>query len=283
MRRPSLPKRCLAVCALLALAATPARAHEYWLSPSAYRLAPGDTLLVRAFVGTGFRGEPRPYAASRVRRLTLEAAKSIDLSKLGMNGDLVFARFIAADDGGAVVAYESDFASIELPAAEFDAYLALEGLDGPRASRAKLGAAAGPGRERYARCCKTWIAGRDAARVTRRCGLPLEIVPLADPSATARLAVRVLFHGRPVAGALVRGWNQPLTRGVRPADAAARDSTGPACAARTGRDGVARLEVGHAGEWLLSCVHMVPCEERRAADWESHWASLSFAREPQHP
>jgi hypothetical protein len=34
------------------------------------------------------------------------------------------------------------------------------------------------------------------------------------------------------------------------------------------------------GEWLIGVVHMVPCREREAADWESYWASLTFAPEP---
>jgi uncharacterized GH25 family protein len=268
----------IAAVLALALAAVPALAHEYWLAPTRYDAARGDTLAIRALVGTGFRGEPRPYAASRVRRFTLETARSLDLSKLGTNGDLVYARLIAPDDGGALIAYASDFASIELPAAEFDAYLALEGLEGPRAARAKLGAAAGPGRERYARCCKTWIAGREPRRAARACGLPLELVPLGDPAAAGPITVRVLFHGRPLAGALVRAWNQPLAGSGRPAEAAERDSVGPARAIRTGRDGLARLDLAHGGEWLLSCVHMVPCADRSAADWESLWASLTFAR-----
>ena len=34
-----------------------ALAHEYWLSPSRYRAAAGDTIEVSACAGTGFRGE----------------------------------------------------------------------------------------------------------------------------------------------------------------------------------------------------------------------------------
>jgi len=276
--------RRFAVLTALALAAPPARAHEYWLSPSTYRTHPGDTLAVAAYAGTGFRGEEKPFARARAVRLELRTRRETDLAPLAVNGDLTFARWIAEDDLGAIVVYQSSFTPIELPAAEFDAYLRLEGLDEPLRSRRALGAAAGPGRERYARCAKTWIAGRDTARLARAAGLPLELVPVTGPAAggTAfpgkRLAVRVLYRGRPLAGALVRAWNRPLGPATAPRDPAARDSVGPAGEARSGRDGIASLAVDRPGEWLLSAVHMTPSDDR-AAEWQSLWASLTFALE----
>jgi uncharacterized GH25 family protein len=111
-------------------------------------------------------------------------------------------------------------------------------------------------------------------------GLPLEIVPMADPARGTRLRVRVLYHGQPLAHALVRAWRQPLAGGAVPLAAAARDSVGPAAEARTDRRGVATLPLGRTGEWLVSTVHMVPSEDRAVADWQSLWSSLTFARLP---
>jgi hypothetical protein len=36
--------------------------------------------------------------------------------------------------------------------------------------------------------------------------------------------------------------------------------------------------VRESGEWLVSLVDMVPSAEPSEADWESTWASLTFAR-----
>ena len=273
-------RRRFTIAALLVLALTPrpSAAHEYWLAPSRYAAAAGDTVTIRAWVGTGFRGEARPYAMSRVRRFELLGPRTVDLRAGAMNGGLEFARFVVADGGGQRLAYETDFAEIELPAAEFDRYLQLEGLDGPLAERRRLGGRAGPGRERYARSAKVWIAGTDVARATRPAGLPLEIVPLADPSAGTRLVVKVLFRGRPLAGTLVRAWVTPLRAGGMPANAAGRDSVGPALELRTAKDGTATLDVSRPGEWLVGTVHMVRSSDRKAADWESTWSSLTFAR-----
>jgi hypothetical protein len=211
-------------------------------------------------------------------RFTLHGTKTLDLRAAALNGDLTFASFITADDGGALVAYESSFTPIELEAGEFDRYLKLEGLDEPLRSRARLGSKAGPGRERYARCPKTWIGGRELGRLLRPVGLPLEVVPVGDPTSSSPVKVKLLFRGRPLAGALVRVWNQPLEHGAMPRDAAERDSVGPATEVRTDRTGLATLSINGPGEWLVSAVHMVRCADRAEADWESLWASLTFAR-----
>jgi len=225
-----------------------------------------------------------PYAATRSIHFVLQGARRIDLSRAPLNGDLTWARVVAADGGGALIGYESSFAKIELDGPAFDAYLAAEGLDGPRAERARRGER-GPGRERYARCPKTWIAGTDTKRALQPLGLTLEIVPLEVPGTSAKLPLRVLYRGRPLAGALVRAWQQPLSGSLAslagslvPLDAAARDSVGPSVSARTANDGTVTLAIPASGEWLVSVVHMVRSTEPEIADWQSYWASLTFAR-----
>ena len=280
--RRSLLATLLLTCALAALAA-PAFAHEFWLAPSSYRPASGDTVKLSVFVGTGFRGELKPYAAPRVVTWRVHAAADQDLRTGSVNGDDVFGRFVASDGGGAMVAYESNFVSIELPADEFDAYLALEGLDGPLAARKRLGGLVGNGRERYARCPKTWIAGIDLARAKAPAGLTIELIPLADPATSTRLPVELRYRGAPLPGALVRAWRQSLASGWAPQNGAARDSVGPVASARTDSLGHATLALAGDGEWLVSAVHMERSGDPRAADWESFWASLTFARRSAAP
>ena len=267
---------------VLMVVAGPARAHEFWLAPSSYHAAAGDSIQLRVYVGTGFRGELKPYATTRTIAWAAKTSRMEDLRPTTSNADEVFGRWRAGDGGGAMAAYESNFVTIELPGDEFDAYLKLEGLDGPLAARARLGAAAGPGRERYARCPKTWIAGTDPKRVTTAVGQTLELVPAADPTHPGPLTVRVLFRGAPLGGALVRAWNQRLQAGWSPQDGAARDSVGPVAAARTNARGIATLPIGATGEWLVSTVTMEPSTDPRSADWQSFWASLTFARVPAH-
>ena len=137
----------LLLTAGIVVAAPRAYAHEFWLVPSSYVAGRGDTVNIRAYVGRRFRGEPKPYATTRVVRFELHGGSKRDLAPVGRNGDFTYARFVLPDAGGAIVVYESNYIPIELAADQFDHYLELEGLDGPRAQRAARGAAAGPGRE----------------------------------------------------------------------------------------------------------------------------------------
>jgi uncharacterized GH25 family protein len=267
-----------ALLALFACAPAPAVAHEYWLTPSAYSAPPGQTVSVQAFVGADFKGELRPFASTRAVRLETQAKDRKDLKSVPINGDLELANLSLEDDGGIVVAFETNFVPIELPPEKFDEYLRKEGLNGPLQARQALGANAGPGRERYLRCAKTWIAGRDRARLKKAFGMPLEIVPRNDPLESAQITVQVLYNARPIEGILVKAWNQPLANGWIPRDPAVREPVKPVAEARTDQGGIASLKIEGSGEWLLSAVHMLPSEDKKEADWESRWASLTFAR-----
>ncbi|MEO5878515.1 MAG: DUF4198 domain-containing protein [Candidatus Eisenbacteria bacterium] len=271
---------CFAAAICAGLGPGTACGHEFWLAPSTYRAGPRDTLAIRALVGTGFRGEPRPYQTGRTARFTMHGATQIDLAPGVANGEYLWALLVPPDHGGQLIGYRSNFTNIELPAARFEEYLAAEGLDGPLAARRRLGAVARPGRERYARCAKTWVGGVDGRRSTRTLGFPLEIVPLANPNGPAPLRIRVLYQGKPLPNALVRTWNRALSRGHMPFAASARDSVAPRQSSRTASDGTLTLDVHRTGEWLVNVVHMVPSEAPLEADWQSLWASLTFSRKP---
>lgn len=265
------------LAARLALAAAPAMAHEYWLAPSTFRAGAGDTVAVGALAGEGFVGERKSFSPARAVRWVVRTGRELDLKPAARGGDTTWARFTPADRGGVLFGYESDFATLTLDAATFERYLAAEGLEGPLAARRDR-AEAGPGRERYRRCAKSWLAGTDARRATRALGFPCEILPLSVPGASPRLRVRVLFEGEPLAGALLNAWRQPFGADGRPLDPARRDAVQVAWSGRTDGRGEAVVSVDDVGEWLLGIVHMIPSRDPAVADWESSWASLTFAR-----
>jgi hypothetical protein len=119
------------------------------------------------------------------------------------------------DTAGGWVQYRSNFASIELPRPSFDAYLRDEG---PRAGRSEARSRLDPrppGRERYRRCCKAWLDGRDERRATRPLGQPARAGATLAPAGRARAA-----RPRAVAG-------PPARRRVGPdVVPAVRDRTG---------------------------------------------------------
>ncbi len=287
-RTSSSPRFCrlhgLAWIALLlpALPARPAFAHEYWLAPARYDVRPQPPVELGAIAGTGFRGERKPWSPARCVRFVARAERTLDLARGATSGEDVWARFAPADDGGAMLAFESGYIPIELPGPQFDAYLAEEGLRAPLAARRRAGTH-GAGRERYRRCAKAWLSGRDADRATEPVGLPLEIVPHALPGSGPALRVRVLLNGQPLPGARVKSWRSPLGPAGDPLDPSARDSVAIAYEVATDARGEVTVPCAAQGEWLVSVVDMQPCRDRAVADWESTWSSLTFARLAGHP
>ena len=271
-------KTPIRIALTVALAAAPALAqgHEFWLSPSAYAVAPGQSTAVTARTGEGFCGPSKTWAKERSVRFLVRTSRVVNLTDVAFAGDGPWVRFAPIDQGGAMMGFESTFTPIQLPAAKFNAYLAEEGLTGP--IQARGGASEEPGRERYRRCAKAWLSGNDATRATAPMGLPLEIVPASIPGRNSALTVTVLRSGRPLAGALVRAWRSPLGASGSALDAAVRDSSAMTWEGRTGSDGRISVPVRESGEWLVSLVDMVPSAEPSDADWESTWASLTFAR-----
>ena len=202
-------------------------------------------------------------------------------------GETIWTRYAPADRDGAMIAFESGFAPVELPGDEFEHYLKDEGLDEAlRARRDRDAARQGeppassiqPVRERFRRCAKTWIAGANGERATEPFGLPLEIVPEQLPGAGTELPVRVLANGVPVANALVKAWRQSCDASGMPRNPESRDSTGTAWSGRTDAEGRVVVPTAKDGEWLVSAVRMVPCSDEWAAEWESTWGSLTFER-----
>jgi uncharacterized GH25 family protein len=264
--------------ASFAIGAGPALAHEYWLAPSTFRAGPGDTVTIGALAGEGFVGERKRFTPGRAIRWFVRAGRDLDLTAVAIGGDTTWARFVPADRGGMLIGYESDFATITLDAATFDRYLAAEGLDAPLAAR-RARADTLPGRERYRRCAKAWLAGTDDRRATTPVRMPCEIVPLSVPGAGAKLPVRVVFEGQPLVGVLLKAWRQPFSADGALLDPARRDTVATAWSGRTDARGEATLPMEEAGEWLIGVVHMIPSRDPAAADWESTWGSLTFARE----
>jgi uncharacterized GH25 family protein len=229
-------------------------------------------------VGTGFRGEARPYVAARAVRFDMRGGPKggggpvTDLRAKGREGDTTWVSGTLEGKAGALIVYESNFAKIEMPGKEFDNYLKLEGLEKVRTARAAAIATLEPGRERYRRACKTWINGTDSSRdrATEMAGLPLEIIPDQVPGSLPRFAFRVFYKEKLLPDALVRAWHHP--------PGAPHDSVAVFAEVRTDEKGRAELPLAANGAWLVSTVHMVKSTDAKEADWESTWASYSFTK-----
>jgi len=253
-------------CALLA-----ARGHDFWMEARPWMAAPGGAVEFRLYLGEVLQvEEERPFAAPGLQRwLLLGGGRTNDLRLLARGGIEPPTCVPLAAPGTYLAVQERGPFHVTLEPAEFEKYLVEEGLEAVRDQRRAAGLADRPGRERYRRHLKAILQAGDAAddAATQPVGQRLEIVPLTPPARLRtgdRLAARVLWEGRPLAGVLV-------TLGQRPGDTVTRD------AARSDARGEVAFTVRERGLSILRGVHMQPATDTADADWDSFWAAVTFA------
>jgi len=260
-----------------------ALAHDFWIEPSTFRPIEGAPFEVALRMGERTHGKPYPRVPDRIVRFELVGPPARETRAEAVQGSAGWepAGIARAERPGLhSVVYLSTPNTIELAAAEFDAYLAEKGLDAALAARAALPEPRPRGRERYVRCAKALIAVEPRARhrdPQRRSqtpavgatgaasGLPLELVADASPYAAAlpgSLPIRLLYRGRPLAGALVV--------------ASPTNELAAAQSLRSDADGRVEIRLDRAGGWLVTASHMVALHGDATADWQSYWASLTF-------
>ncbi len=262
--------------ALAALLAAPAFAHDFWIEPESFQPKANATIKVTLKVGDFAIGDELPRSDLRILDFSLRGPE-LRTNVLGRDGALP-AGFVRTRGAGLhVLGYCSNHAFVELESAKFEEYLREKGLERVSAERARLGESDSKVRELYSRCAKALIQVGDGGpqEFALMFDYPLEILPERDPTALftepaapAALPVRVFFSGAPLPGALLGALE------LRD-DAAGRPHHTPILA-RTDAEGRAKLELPHAGRWMLAVVHMQRAKEPQRADWESFWASLTF-------
>ena len=248
-------------------------AHDFWVQPREYWLPPGIATSFTLQVGHGPYRQRSPIPAHRITRFSAVGPRGavLDLRDRLRPGD-------SSDDGNLefpepgtyVVVLETDNrAQSHLPAIRFNDYLQVEGLRPALEQRERLHRMDADGSEIYSRHAKAILqAGAvvSPAWVTRPLGLPLEIVPEINPYAEPRptaLPVRVLYEGRPLAGALVK--LTELEHDAEPFETHRTDSVGHATFALPGR-----------GTWLLNVIWTKPLPKTSETDFETVFSSLSF-------
>jgi len=245
-----------------------ASAHDFWIEPSTYRPAPLQRVTLRHRVGAHFLGDPVPRDEDLlVRFATL--SRNGELRVPGVHGMDPAGIAQAPESGTLVVAYESRGSVAELTPDKMVRYAEDEGV----ASQLPAGWQGKPLlRDRFARSVKSLLVvrGGGSAGFDRVAGLPLELVPLADPAALAAggiLPVRLLWQGKPMPDIQVAA----LSR---------LDPSKP-LVARTDSAGRVSFALPRTGEWLVKAVKILPATAGDGADFASVWASLTFvAGEP---
>ena len=267
-------------CCLWLIGVATAGAHDFWLEPEVVPAGKGEELALRLRMGEQLKTEEeRALQKDRITRFELfsDRAKKRDLLATGQEGQMPVAK-LRPETGASLAVMDRTPRPITMESDKFNRYLSEEGQEPIIALRARLGQTEQAGKEIYTRYLKALIQERDLAGsipstlYKRRVGQRLEILLENDPGRMQpgkMLTVKVLFEGKPLAGAKVFACRRD-----------AGDSGVLALTAVTSAQGLAEFKLDQTGVWLVRLVHFrVPVERKPEANtpWESFWASYSFA------
>jgi hypothetical protein len=245
-------------------------------------MAPDALTSLTLQVGHGPFRQRSPITARRITRFqaisptgaVLDFHEHLQLGQPSEDGE-----FRLKKPGAYVLVLQTDDrAQSHLPSIRFNDYLKVEGLAPALEQRMRTHRMDADGSERYSRCAKSLVqvglpgTGEKSA-VSKPIGLPLEIVPEENPyhvPRAARLPVRVIYAGRPLAGALVKLTN--LANDAVPFEAHPTD-----------REGRASFVMPSTGTWLLNVIWTKALPATEEADFETVFSSLSFGFPSHHP
>ena len=246
--------------------ATPVAGHEFWISPDAYRVAPGAPVTANIRVGESFKGNAFSYFDRSTARFdVLWSNRVIDPEPV--LGDRPVLNKTLQGEGLAVVVFETvDSRLTYTNWQKFIDFVEHKDFDGALARHAERGLPQSGFVETYRRYAKSLVAVGDGKGSDRDVGLDTEIIALANPytdDVSGGLPVLVTLYGEPRRDAQVETY--------------ARDTSGEVSVAltRTNGNGVAVIDVEPGHDYMVDAVVL---EEREGeVSWHTMWANLTFS------
>lgn len=276
MTRPTA--RLLRVSAVTALATTGlavlALAHDMFLKPSQYFIAPNSTVPTVLLNGTF---DKSMNSIKRVRLADVSVVSPagrarIDTTQWNPAGDTSHVSIKVGAAGTYVFGVSTRPSEIELDAKDFNDYLKDDGQPDELARRQQSGEMNADAKERYEKHVKTIVqVGETRSNgFATVLGYPAEIVPVDNPYALAKggaLRVRVLVDGKPVP-------NQFVVYGARTPNGGKVEEK----STRAGADGVATIAVSTPGVWYVKFIQQTRLRlQTDGVTHHSKWATLTFA------
>ena len=253
-------------------------AHDLFLKPEAFFLAPHSRLRVWVLNGT-FTSSEAAVDRDRLRDLSVANTAGVihpDTASWERGDKKSSWRVDLADSGTYAIGASVRPRILRLEGKAFNQYLEEDGIPDILALRRRRGEMNSPARERYSKHVKALLlvgGKRNASEDTAfrvQFGYPAELVPLDNPYGMRRgqtLRVRALVDAKPVAGQLVLAGGH-----------SASGKKFPEVRMRTDSQGVARLALRRAGVWYVKFVNMRDVAAGSdSVDYESKWATLTFA------
>jgi uncharacterized GH25 family protein len=266
--------RIVIAAVLLLVVAGSLAAHDLFLRPENFFVAPSGTISVRVLNGTFSKSE-NAVARERLRDISVVTPDGLmhpDTSEWDDRSDTTTSvlRVRVGPSGTYVIGASVKPRELTLAAKDFNAYLASDGVPDVLAARRRDKELDRPARERYHKHVKALVQ----VGATRSDGYqtilnyPAELVPLDNPYALrvgSALRVRALVEGQPVANQLVISGGRTPSGGRIAQRSVRTDSTG-----------VARVRIASRGAWYVKFIHMERATADTTIDYESKWATLTF-------
>lgn len=249
----------------------PVAAHDFWLVPNAFTVAPSGEILVRGQTSSAFPTTLSAVTPDRVTEARVVGAGDDErIAALTTQDNSLVLRHRPKTPGQKIVGVAIGWRRVNETAASFRRYLVAEGAEAALQHYERTGQL--PTADivrRYAKYGKTVVeVGEGPRAFDRIVGHPLEFFPLTDPGAAASGAVlmRLTFQGKPLAGARVHAGKAPVS-GQKAAELSLTTSS----------DGVVSVPEG-GGLWNVRTIHVVPAPAGADADWDVHWATFVYSR-----
>lgn len=257
--------------ACLALSPAALQAHEFWIDPTDFLVAPGDPIIADLRVGENFNGAAQVYLSHQTRRFDL--GRDGDLREVEARmGDRPALNMIVDDEGLVTVVHVTGDNALTYRGMEkFENFVRHKDAEWTIQAHKEAGLPTDRFVEVYSRYAKSLIAVGDGAGKDREFGLETEIVALSNPytdDLSQGMRVELKYLGEPRRDAQIEVFEK------------AGDEITVATV-RTDGAGRATIPVTPGARYMLDAVvlrsPLPEVAEARGAVWESLWANLTFA------
>ena len=258
---------------ILGLLASPVSAHEFWIEPLAYQVAPDVTLEAHLVNGEDFAGPKVPYLPQAFENFIMFTDVKTARRVTGRTGDLPALQQEPLAEGLNTIVYQSRQASIEYAEwAKFQNFINHKDFGDILSIHQARGLPEEGFKEVYSRYSKSLMGVGHSEGADARVGLITEIVALTNPytdDLAEGMTVQLFYQGAPRADVQVEVFEKN-------SDLAVEISF-----YRTDENGIATFPVKPGHSYMVDAVVLrEPSEEvaqRMSAVWETLWANLTFA------
>lgn len=261
---------------LLATCAAGAAAHDMFLKPTSFYVAPDSAIVVDLLTGTFDKSE-NPVTRDRMADTSVLTGGKMTKPAASQWSDSAKAshlRLTTGAPGTYAIGLSSKPSIIKLSAADFENYLRHDGIDDIIVERSREGASKAEVAERYSKHVRAVVQVGSTLTddASRPLGYPAELLLLDNPATLkpgATLRFRALYQGKPLGGQLVYGSSE---------DFHGHDANGghiTKLKMRTAADGSGTLKIDRTGKWYLTFINMHKVNEP-GVTYESNWATVTF-------